>query len=149
MAAVRKSPHQSAKPATKPAPDFLAAFVALKKMLTPYEKSLRVMPGKDGRYWLETQCAAYKGKPLFFAGVSLNKSYVSYYCMPIYVKPELAKGISPELKKRRQGKCCFNFAAPDAALFEELAAITRAGFTHYQDKKFLSAMDAVRKKGMS
>src|SRR5271163_5334472 len=111
MAAASKSAKPAAKSHAKPITDFPAAYAALKSILEPYEKELNVMPGKSGRYWLETKSAAYKGKPLFFAGVSTNKSYVSFYFMPIYVKPELAKGLSSELKKRKQGKCCFNFAA--------------------------------------
>ncbi len=33
--------------------------------------------------------------------------------------------MSPDLKKRMQGKSCFNFKTPDPVLFEELAALTR------------------------
>jgi hypothetical protein len=127
--------------------DFAGAYDALQKMLATYEKNFNVMPNKAGRYWLETKHPAYKGKPLLFAGVSLHKSYVSYYFMPIYVKPELAKNLSPELRKRKQGKCCFNFAAPDAALFKELKQLTRTGYDCYQNKSFLSAMDDMRKAG--
>jgi hypothetical protein len=127
--------------------DFAGAYDALQKMLATYEKDFNVIPNKAGRYWLETKHPAYKGKTLFFAGVSLNKSYVSYYFMPIYVKPELVKSLSPELRKRKQGKCCFNFAAPDVALFEELKQLTRTGYDCYQNNGFLSAMDATRKGG--
>jgi hypothetical protein len=147
MPATKQSLTPKNKSYGKTVPDFPAAYAALKNILAPYEKDLNVQPGKPGRYWLETKHPAHKGKPLFFAGVSLNKRYVSYYFMPIYVKPELAKNLSPDLKKRKQGKCCFNFAAPDPALFQELAELARAGFACYQDKKFLSAMDAIRKAG--
>ena len=35
--------------------------------------------------------------------------------------------MSPALKKRKQGKSCFNFKTPDDALFAELAQITKMG----------------------
>jgi hypothetical protein len=147
MPAAKTSKSPATKSRRRIAKDFPAAYAALKNLLAPYEKELQVMPGEPGRYWLETRCAAYKGKPLFFAGVSLNKNYVSYYFMPIYVRPELGKNLSPELKKRQQGKCCFNFVAPDPVLFRELAELARAGFACYRDKRFLSAMEEKRSAG--
>lgn len=140
MSVTKRSTAPPKKSNGKAARDFPGAFAALQKILVPYEKKLHVAPVKPGRYWLETKCAAYKGKPLLFAGVSMNKNYVSYFLMPIYVKPELAEGMSPELKKRLQGKSCFNFSAPDARLFKELAAMTHAGFSLYQHKDFVSGL---------
>jgi hypothetical protein len=57
--------------------------------------------------------------------------------MPLYWEPSLAQGISANLKKRMQGKTCFNFSAPDAALFRELAKLTRRGFALYRRKNLL------------
>ena len=39
--------------------------------------------------------------------------------------------LSPSLRKRMQGKSCFNFKAPDKALFAELADLTRRGYEDY------------------
>jgi hypothetical protein len=36
-----------------------------------------------------------------------------------------------------QGKTCFNFSAPDAALFRELAKVTSRGFALYRRKNLL------------
>jgi hypothetical protein len=52
---------------------FAAAFSALQKMLEPHEKSFERIAGRRDRYWLATKCAAYKGQPCDFAGVSMNK----------------------------------------------------------------------------
>ena len=49
----------------------------------------------------------------YVAGTRVGKSYVSYYLMPVYGLPELVDGISPELKRRMQGKACFNFTRID------------------------------------
>jgi hypothetical protein len=41
--------------------------------------------------------------------------------------------ISPALRKRMQGKACFNFKAmPEPALLAELRALTDAGFRHFE-----------------
>ena len=47
------------------------------------------------------------------------------------------KQISPELARRRQGKACFNFTAPDSKLFRDLAALTDAGFKRWRTAKML------------
>jgi hypothetical protein len=119
------------------AKDFLAVFAALRMILKPYEKHLSVVRYKPEYYYLETLWPRYKGKPVCFGAVRLGKSYVSYYLMPVYVNPQLQKRISPELKKRMQGKSCFNFTKIDAVLFRELDALTRAGFACYRKLKYL------------
>ncbi|MBA3573260.1 MAG: hypothetical protein H0W34_15095 [Pyrinomonadaceae bacterium] len=57
--------------------------------------------------------------------------------MPVYAFPELLEGISPELKKRMQGKSCFNFTAVEPKLFKELAKLTKAGFARFKAEKFV------------
>lgn len=39
--------------------------------------------------------------------------------------------MSPALRRRLQGKSCFNFTTVDEPLFEELAQIAQAGFERY------------------
>ena len=69
----------------------------------------------------------------YVAGIRVGKSYVSYYLMPVYGLPELLADISPELRRRMQGKACFNFTRIDDALFSELAALTATGIERYRD----------------
>ena len=68
----------------------------------------------------------------WFAGVEIKKNYVSYHLMSVYVYPDLVEDISDALRKRMQGKACFNFKTEDDALFAELAAVTRAGWERFQ-----------------
>jgi len=81
---------------------------------------------------------AHKGKPLFFAGVRLGRAYVSFHLLPLYMNPALVKTISPALKKRMQGKACFNFkTGPEAELLSELARLTEAGLKQWSENKWL------------
>lgn len=66
------------------------------------------------------------GKPMWFGAVHIEKSYVSYHLMPVYGSPAMQDRISDGLKKRMQGKSCFNFNDPDEALFADLAELTAA-----------------------
>lgn len=75
---------------------------------------------------------------LLFAGVKQQKRYVSYYLMPAYTEPELAASISADLRKRMQGKSCFNFTRIDDGLFDELADLTERGREAYAAKEWLA-----------
>lgn len=70
-------------------------------------------------------------KPMWFGQVKLGKSAVSYHLMPVYSHGEVAGTISPELRKRMQGKSCFNFRKVDPGLFAELGALTRLSADTY------------------
>ncbi|MFZ5671023.1 MAG: hypothetical protein ACOY4K_16165 [Pseudomonadota bacterium] len=75
---------------------------------------------------------ARRGQRIWFGGVKRMKGYVSYHLMPVYTHAALAAAISPALKKRMQGKSCFNFRAEDPALFAELEALTREAARLYE-----------------
>ena len=57
--------------------------------------------------------------------------------MPVYMNPKLLNRMSPELKKRMQGKSCFNFAKVDKKLFAELRGITASGFECFEKLGYL------------
>src|SRR5450759_4527869 len=107
--------------------DFPIIFEQLKKILQDYEGRLVVTDNTSENYSLNTSFSKKYGKELFFAAVTIKKSYVSYHLMPVYMFPDLLAGASEGLKKRMQGKSCFNFKAIDEELFSELARLTRHG----------------------
>jgi hypothetical protein len=119
------------------ADDFAKAFYGLKMVFAKYEKYLHVNANTREKYYLETRSPSYQGKPLFFGAVIRGRAYVSFHLMPLYWEPSLAQGLSANLKKRMRGKSCFNFSAPDAALFHELAKVTSRGFALYRRKNLL------------
>ena|SRR5262245_17336970 len=51
----------------------------------------------------------YGGSPKMvgMASIILQKGYVGFYFLPIYLEPALAKKLSPELRKLLKGKTCF------------------------------------------
>ncbi|HRD29662.1 MAG TPA: hypothetical protein PLO65_15280 [Caulobacter sp.] len=71
------------------------------------------------------------GQPMWFGGVQTTKTYVSVHLMPVYSHPALAASIPPTLRKRMQGKSCFNFRTEDPALFAELETLIRAAAAVY------------------
>ena len=104
-------------------PDLAAVHERLKAIFAPYRGRLTVAKdGPDGMYLelpgLEGNTWGYVG------GTRLGKRYVSFYLMGVYAEEELAASISPELRRRMQGKSCFNFTRIDEPLFRELETLT-------------------------
>jgi hypothetical protein len=124
------------------AEDFAATFAALKPILAKYSKKMAVASGGPGEYTLVSKSPSpfpqHKGQPMWFASIRTGKAYVSFHLMPLYMNPALVKTISPALKKRMQGKTCFNFkGGPEPGLLAELKSLTEAGFQDWGEKKWL------------
>jgi hypothetical protein len=117
-----------------PENNFPSLFARLQALLAPYAPSLNVIDDAPGKYYLETGYSEKWKKPLFFGSVIVQKNYVSYYLMPVYMFPDLLEGTSPALKKRMQGKSCFNFKQVDEVLLTELEALTQKSFTRFQQE---------------
>jgi hypothetical protein len=115
--------------------DFSPLFDRLKAILKPYEPHLTVeADGLDG-YSLNGHYSEYWKRVLYFGGVQVRKTYVSFYLMPVYLYPDLLDGISPSLRKRMQGKSCFNFSRVDEALFDELGGLVKKGFEKIRQER--------------
>lgn len=113
-------------------------FRQLKALMAPYATHLNLIKDDTRTYHLDTFHIMKNKKPMFFGSVNIGKNYLSYHLMPVYVKPKLLDAISPPLKKRMQGKSCFNFKATDTDLFSELATLTRAGYEFYVDEGYVT-----------
>jgi hypothetical protein len=109
--------------------DFNAIYKELRELMLASAAGMKVSEdGETGLVMLAPVPHPFDAKtPLWFGAVKVGKAYVSYHLMPIYMNPALQAQISPALKKRMQGKSCFNFASRDPELFAELAALTAAG----------------------
>jgi len=124
--------------------DFTEVFEQLKTVFKPYAKKMDVSQDTDTSYMLNTRYIMKNKQPLCFGGVRLGKNYVSFYLMSVYASPDLLKKISPDLKKRMQGKSCFNFKEVDKKLFAELKALTKDGAAKFSDKKYLEELRRVQ-----
>ena len=82
--------------------------------------------------------AAHEKYPqgLMFGSVSIGKRYVSYHLMCVNLEPDLLETMSPQLRRRMQGKSCFNFSRVDETLFAELADLTARGFERFGEIGF-------------
>ena len=116
--------------------DLAQVFEELRKIMLPYARKLDCKVDRGEELSVDTRHTMDNKKPLWFGGVQIKKRYVSYHLMPVYVNPELLDRISPQLRKRMQGKSCFNFTSVDESLFKELAELTEVGFMDYRKRGF-------------
>lgn len=112
--------------------DLHSVFLSLRAILLPYAGQLLVRRDEASEFYLDTRHVQENQQPLFFAAVQVRKSAVSFHLMPVYLHPALLQGLSQGLKRRMQGKSCFNFKAGEPALFAELEALVEAGFARYR-----------------
>ncbi|MGD1073748.1 MAG: hypothetical protein ABSB15_26860 [Bryobacteraceae bacterium] len=117
-------------------------FANLKSVLAEYSDRLVVKVDTPVEYTLVATSASpfpqHKGNPMFFASVRVGKAYVSFHLMPLYMCPAVAKSVTPALKRRMQGKTCFNFKANlEPELIADLKKAVAAGFAVWAGKKWL------------
>ncbi|HEY1217604.1 MAG: hypothetical protein ABSE42_00220 [Bryobacteraceae bacterium] len=122
--------------------DFAAVFAILKPVFARYADRLAAKADTAIEYTLVTKSPSpfqqHKGQPMYFGSVRLGKAYVSFHLMPLYMCPILTKSISPALKKRMQGKTCFNFKTePEPELVTGLKQLTEAGFKQWREKEWV------------
>lgn len=118
-------------------PEFDEVFAALKTVLRKHERTLRVLKDEPREYTLVTKSNSNRGQPMWFGSVGAGKAYVSYHLMALYFNPPMNALVSPALKKRMQGKTCFNFKSVDPDLFAELKSLTRVGVEEYKKREWL------------
>jgi hypothetical protein len=111
---------------------FSALFMRLKDIMQARAGHLRVLDDLPQKYSLMGPYMEQFKKDVWFGMVEVRKTYVSYHLMPVYMDPDLLNGISESLKKRMQGKACFNFTKTDEALFQELDELTGRCLTRFR-----------------
>ncbi len=117
-------------------------FASLKPVFAKVAKHLALKTDTQTEYALVTKSPSpfpqHKGHPLDFGSLRIGKSYVSLHLMPLYMNPDLSQSISAPLKKRMQGKTCFNFKEdPDPGLVAEFKRLAEQGFKQWSERKWI------------
>jgi hypothetical protein len=117
--------------------DFPAAFAALREIMRKHAGGMIVLRDTPVDFSLVSPATGPNKQPLWFGAVLLKKSAVTYHLLPLYFNPGLQDAVPAELLRRKQGKACFNFQRPDAALFAQLDELTRAARANWERNGFL------------
>jgi hypothetical protein len=116
--------------------EFTTVFAALRAILAAHKDKLKITQDTVIGFSTEALRLRHKGNPVSFGAVRIGKNYVSFHLVPVYMNPRLLEKISPELRKRMQGKGCFNFKTVDEELFRQLAELTAAGLACFEKGQF-------------
>jgi len=124
-----------------------AIFDGLHDLLSRYSPPLKSSGGKvrakrDFHLTIPKAASvpgAYGGKPvaLDLASIILQKGYVGFYFMPVYIQPALKKNISPSLLATLKGKTCFHIKKLNADLLNDIDAALREGIKLYKSRGWL------------
>lgn len=111
---------------------FPEVFARLKRILVAQTPPLSVATESASDYAVVAKPSLQypDGQP--FGVVQVKKAYVSYHLFPVYLFPDLLEGMPEPLRKRMQGKSCFNFTKVDETLLSDLARLTEAGLTRFE-----------------
>ena len=79
---------------------FAETFAALGAILEPHAKRMTVTVDEPGHYELASPTMTDRvGRPLFCASVQINKNYVSYHLMPVYISSALRDSLPAALRR--------------------------------------------------
>jgi hypothetical protein len=119
-------------------PDFPAVHTRLRSIVEAYNgRGLQAKADAENYILTGPVTENSLGREVWFGGVQTRKNYVSFHLMPVYAFPELLQTISPALKKRMQGKSCFNFTKIDESLFSELSDLVETGYQRFKDARLI------------
>ena len=121
-------------------------FDRLAAIFSPYRPPLIARTNEPGDLYLETPPSTDRPNGFYFGAVKIGKRSVSFHLMPVYVQPDLLDDVSDQLRRRMQGKSCFNFTTLDPVLLGELQRLTAAGFAQFQEACELAPYAATRRK---
>ncbi|NIJ09323.1 hypothetical protein FHS31_002955 [Sphingomonas vulcanisoli] len=113
--------------------DFAAIFKALRLLYAKHADACVLLADDADRYILGTHEVRQRdGYRTWLGGVEIKKSYVSAHLMPLYIHPDLIETMTPDLRRRMQGKACLNFKRIDPNLFAQLDALIDLGIARFR-----------------
>lgn len=113
-------------------------FNSLRELLRRYEGRLTPKLNLTNKYDLwsikQITIAGRERSEVYFAGLVIQKDYVGFYFMPVYVNPKLAGVFHPDLLKLLKGKSCFHVRKLDPALRRHIVSALRRGYALYAER---------------
>ncbi|HRW69470.1 hypothetical protein [Lentimicrobium sp.] len=116
--------------------DLTLIFNHLRSLMKPYETgSVKARVDEEKRYdlWSEKKVVieGRKRNDVYFAGLVIQRNYVGFYYMPVFVDEDLKAVFKPELLKLLKGKSCFHVKKMDDQLSEQISDALRSGYDLY------------------
>jgi len=74
---------------------------------------------------------------LWLAGALIQKGYVGFYYMPVYMSDAVRRKLDAELLGCLKGKSCFHIKKDDPTLYDQIEKALRLGVEVYKTKGWI------------
>ena len=118
--------------------DLNEIFQAVKALMQVYRPPLIAKMEDESHFDLWSQkdlvIEGRKRKEVYFAGLVIQKGYVGFYYMPVYIDTAVKTVFKPELLALLKGKSCFHIKKLDDPLQQQIESALQLGFEQYQQR---------------
>lgn len=123
-------------------PELVPIFRHLVKLLKAQAGGeLKIKGGEDGQIVLgrfkPIVIDGRKKEELWLASALIQKGYVGFYYMPVYMNDLVRGKLGIELMKCLKGKACFHIKKADPILFDQIEKALRIGMDVYKAKGWI------------
>jgi hypothetical protein len=110
--------------------------------LVPYEKGdMKLHAGTAGKALLVNHRPVVidgRKKPeMWFVSALIQKGYVGFYFMPVYMNAPVQKQLKPELMKCLKGQACFHIKKADPVIYGAIKEAMKIGFDDYRKRGWI------------
>jgi hypothetical protein len=118
-------------------PEMVVVFEAIKKLILPYvnKGALRLYANTGGQINLVSHksvvIAGRQREDIWFVSALIQKGYVGFYYMPIYMNDPMKNQFSPEFMKCLKGKACFHIKNTNPEIMKDIEKAIRIGYKAY------------------
>ncbi|HXB06232.1 MAG TPA: hypothetical protein VNW04_03935 [Puia sp.] len=123
-------------------PELVPIFNKLVRLLKAHAAgSLKIKGGEGGQIALSSNkpvvIEGRKKDELWLASALIQKGYVGFYYLPVYMNDLVRGKIGAELMKCLKGKACFHIKKDDPVLFDQIEKALRIGVDAYEAKGWI------------
>lgn len=125
---------------SKGQPEMIAIFGAIKKLCQPYANkgALKLYASTGGQLNMvshkEVVIAGRKRSEIWFISALVQKGYVGFYYMPLYMNDPMKSQFSPEFMKCLKGKACFHIRENDSLIMADIKKAIKLGYEAYKER---------------
>ena len=117
-------------------------FETIKAMMVPYAKGdMKLHWGTGGKVLLanhrEVVIDGRKKPFMWFISALIQKGYLGFYYMPVYMNKPVEKQLRPELLKCLKGQGCFHIKKADPLIYAQIKEAIKIGFDDYRKKGWI------------
>lgn len=121
-------------------PELVKIFTAIQQMMIPYDQkgSLVFHAATGGQAHLVShktlEVEGRTRKEMWLVSVMIQKGYVAFHYLPVYMNPSMEKLFSPAFIACLKGKACFHLKKMDPEILAEVEKAIQIGYEAYQKK---------------